>query len=184
MARMKLLSALAAFLFCVSSVEAHEAIFAWTYTTDLTPKGHGEFEQWITPRWEKEHGNYSVIDFREELEYGVTDNFQIALYLNHHYVYANDDVPVANPAHPKRRLPGVYETGGEDVHAGHDPATPFDSYHFQSVSFESIYRLLSPYKAPIGLALYFEPSVGDRKLSWSGRFFCKKTGLRTDSFGR
>ena len=103
MARMKLLSALAAFLFCVSSVEAHEAIFAWTYTTDLTPKGHGEFEQWITPRWEKEQGNYSVIDFREELEYGVTDDFQIALYLNHHYVYANDDVPAENPAHPKRR---------------------------------------------------------------------------------
>ncbi len=122
MARMKFLSALAAFLFCVSSANAHEAIFAWTYTTDLTPKGHGEFEQWITPRWEKEHGSYSVIDFREEFEYGVTDDFQIALYLNHHYVYANDDVPVANPAHPKRRLPGVFETGGEDVHAGHDPA--------------------------------------------------------------
>src|SRR4029077_17080100 len=101
-----------AFLLCVSSAEAHEAIFAWTYTTDLTPKGHGEFEQWITPRWEKEHGSYSVIDFREECEYGVTDDFQIALYLNHHYVYANDDVPAENPAHPRRRLPGVYETGG------------------------------------------------------------------------
>ena len=45
MARMKFLSALAAFLFCVSSANAHEAIFAWTYTTDLTPKGHGEFER-------------------------------------------------------------------------------------------------------------------------------------------
>ena len=113
----------------------------------------------------------------------MTDDFQIALYLNHHYVYANDDVPVANPAHPKRRLPGVFETGGEDVHAGHDPATPFDSYHFESVSFESIYRLLSPYKAPIGLALYFEPSVGDQETELNGRSSCKKTGLRTDSFG-
>jgi hypothetical protein len=177
MARMKFLSALAAFLFCVSSVEAHEAIFAWTYTTDLTPKGHGEFEQWITPRWEKEHGNYSVIDFREEFEYGVTDDFQIALYLNHHYVYANDDVPVANPAHPKRRLPGVYETGGEDVHAGHDPEKPFDSYHFESVSFESIYRLLSPYKAPIGLALYFEPSVGDQETELEWKILLQKNWL-------
>ena len=26
----------------------------------------------------KEHGSYSVIDFREEFEYGVTDDFQIA----------------------------------------------------------------------------------------------------------
>jgi hypothetical protein len=58
----------------------------------------------------------------------VSDDFQIALYLNHHYVCTNDDIPVANPVHPKRRLPGVYETGGEDVHAGHDPAMPFDSY--------------------------------------------------------
>jgi hypothetical protein len=54
------------------------------------------------------------------------------------------------------------------VHAGHDPATPFGSYHFESVSFGSIYRLLSPYKAPLGLALYFEPSLGDQEteLEW------------------
>src|SRR5215471_3801772 len=98
---MKFLQALAALLFCVSVAHAHEAIFSWTYTTDLTPKGHGEFEQWFTTRWEKEHGSYSVVDFREEFEYGVTDNFQLALYLNHHYVYANDDIPVTDPAHPK-----------------------------------------------------------------------------------
>src|SRR5206468_10995049 len=154
MARMKFLSASAAFLFCVSSAEAHEAIFAWTYTTDLTPKGHGEFEQWITPRWGKEHGSYSVIDFREEFGYGVADNFQIALYLNHHYVYANSDVPAEDPAHPGKRLAGVYETGGENVHAGHNPVTPFDGYHFESVSLEAIYRLLSPDKHPLGLPVY------------------------------
>jgi hypothetical protein len=34
----------------------------------------------------------SVLDFHEELEYGLTDDFQIALYLNHHYVDANDEV--------------------------------------------------------------------------------------------
>ena len=68
----------------------------------------------------KEHGIYNVFDFREEFEYGVTDNLQIALYLNHHYVNADDDVPAEDPKHPGRRLPGMYETG-EDVHAGHDP---------------------------------------------------------------
>ena len=71
---------------------------------------------------------------------------------------ANDDVPVGDPCTPEKTLRGVYETGGEDVHADHDPTKPFDSYHFESVSFEAIYRLLSPYKDPIGLALYFEPS--------------------------
>jgi hypothetical protein len=167
----------ATILFGVSTAHGHEAIFSWTYTTDLTPKGHGEFEQWITTRWEKAHGTYSVIDFREEFEYGVTDNFQLAIYLNHHYVYANDDVPVADPAHPKKRLPGVYETGGEDVHAGHNPAKPFDSYHFESVSLEGIYRLLSPYKDPIGLALYFEPSVGDQETELEWKILLQKNWL-------
>ncbi|HEY5991074.1 MAG TPA: hypothetical protein VIU10_00705 [Candidatus Udaeobacter sp.] len=57
--------------------------FAWTYTTDLTTKGETEFQQWVTTRWQKERGNYEVVDFRDELEYGVTENFQLALYLNH-----------------------------------------------------------------------------------------------------
>ena len=56
------------FLFSFSIARADEAIFAWTYTTDLLPKGRWEFEQWVTSRWEKEHGTYSVLDFREELE--------------------------------------------------------------------------------------------------------------------
>jgi hypothetical protein len=60
-------------------------------------------------------------------------------------------------------LPGGYETGGEDARAGHNPATPFDSYRFGSVSLESIYRLLNPNKHPVGLALYFEPTIGDQQ---------------------
>lgn len=158
----------AAVLFCAWIAQSRGAVFAWTYTTDITSKGEVEFEQWITTRWKKDHGNYNAIDFREEFEYGVTDNFQIALYLNHHYVYANSDVPAEDPAHPAKRLPGVYETGGEDVHATHNPATSFDDYGFESVSFEAIYRLLSPYKDPIGLAMYFEPTLGDdeKELEW------------------
>src|SRR5262252_10920594 len=62
--------------FYLSIARADEAIFAWTYTTDLLPKGRWEFEQWMTARWEKEHGTYDVFDFREELEFGVTDNFR------------------------------------------------------------------------------------------------------------
>ncbi len=167
----------AALVCCASVAHAHEAIFSWTYTTDLTPQGHGEFEQWVTARWEKAHGTYQVFDFREEFEYGVTDNFQLALYLNHHYVDASNDIPVADPAHPKKLLPGRFETGGEDVHAGHDPATPFQSYHFSSVSLEGIYRLLSPYKDPLGLALYFEPSVGDQETELEWKVILQKNWL-------
>ncbi len=165
---------LAAFLTCVCIVRADEAIFAWTYTTDLLPKGRWEFEQWMTARWDKEHGDYNAFDFREEIEYGLTDNFQVSLYLNHHYIYANNDFPAENPARPGRRLPGVYGTGGEDVHAGHDPAIPFDSYHFESISFEGIYRILSPYKSPIGLAVYFEPAVGDQEIELEWKALLQK----------
>ncbi|PYJ63227.1 MAG: hypothetical protein DMF42_08185 [Verrucomicrobia bacterium] len=98
----------------------------------------------------------------------MIDNFQIALYLNHHYVYVHSDVPAEDPAFPGKRLLDVYETGGEGVHPGHNPATPFDRYHFESVSFEAIFRLLSPYKDPLGLALYFELTLGDdeKELEW------------------
>ena len=97
-----------------------------------------------------------LFDFREELEYGVTDNFQIALYFNHHYVNANDDVPVADPLHPKSTGFVVFtKPVARHVHADHDPTTGnFDSYHFESVSFEAIYRLLSLYKDPIEHALF------------------------------
>jgi hypothetical protein len=166
-----------AFFFCVVTARADEAIFSWTYTTDLLPQGKWEFEQWMTPRWEKEHGDYSVFDFREELEYGLTDNLQVSLYLNHHYVYANNDFPAADPAHPRNRLPGAYETGGEDVHADHNPAKPFDSYHFESISFEAIYRILSPYKSPVGLALYFEPAVGDQETELEWKILLQKNWL-------
>jgi hypothetical protein len=157
-----------AFWLAVTSEQSHAAIFAWTYTTDLTSKGEIEFEQWVSARWGKEHGNYSVLDFREELEYGVAENLQLALYLNHQYVYAKNDVPSEDPAHPGNRWPGRYETGGEDVDAGHNPAASFSRYHFESVSLEAIYRLLSPDKHLVGLALYFEPTIGDdeRELEW------------------
>lgn len=81
--RIGLATIIVAFLLGHSAAWAHESIFAWTYTPDLTRKGDGEFEQWVTARWEKEHGSYCVIDFREEFEYRVTDNFQVALCLNH-----------------------------------------------------------------------------------------------------
>jgi hypothetical protein len=65
---MKFRSAFAvSLLLCFAIERSHADIFAWTYTTELTTKGEIEFEQWVTTRWQKEHGNYEVVDFREEL---------------------------------------------------------------------------------------------------------------------
>ena len=165
------------FIFVPSKASADESIFAWTYTTDLLPKGKWEAEHWVTARLQKEHGDYSALDFREELEYGIADNFQASLYFNHHYAKANDDFPVEDPNNPGHRLKGAYQTGGEDVHPGHEPSLPFETYHFESVSMEFIYRLLSPYKDPIGLALYVEPEIGPRDAELEAKIILHKTWL-------
>ena len=178
MATMKLrLAFFAALAIAISSARADESIFSWTYTTDLLPKGQWEFEQWATGRWAKEHGTYGAIDFREEIEYGITDNFQLALYLNHHYVSARGNVPAEDPARPGHRLPGVFETGGEGVDDDADPAKPFRNYQFDSVSLELIYRVLSPYKDPIGLALYFEPSFAEDETELEWKILLQKNWL-------
>ena len=161
----------------LKSVQAHESILAWTYTTDLLPRGKWEVEHWTTGRFKKEHGTYQALDFREEFEYGVTDDFQVSLYVNHHYAKAKNSFPEEDPNNPGHRLSGSYVTGGEDVHPGHDPALPFYSYHFASVSTELIYRLLSPYKDPIGLALYMEPEIGSKESEVEWKIILQKNWL-------
>src|SRR5438045_9663440 len=98
------LASAAIFALLISLAQADESPFAFTYTTDILPKGRWEFEQWATGKWEKEAGMYNVITMREEVEYGVTNNFQLAFYLNHHYVDAKNDIPAEDPARPGFRL--------------------------------------------------------------------------------
>lgn len=66
------------FLFPASSALGSERRFTYVYEATTQPKGAFEFENWVT--WKKS-GADSVFDFRHELEYGVTDRFQLALYL-------------------------------------------------------------------------------------------------------
>ena len=64
-------------------VFAAESQFAYNYTTDLLPKGQKEIEQWFTWRHAKDQGKFDVWEGRTAFEYGVTDNFQAAFYLNY-----------------------------------------------------------------------------------------------------
>ena len=57
--------------------------FTYTYEATTLPKGALELENWVT--WKTDKGSdasFDRYDFRHELEYGVTDNFQVALYLS------------------------------------------------------------------------------------------------------
>jgi len=129
---------------------AAEALFGYVYTTDVMPKGKVEVEQWLTAREGQARGRFHDLQMRTEVEYGVTDNFQLAGYLNYSYIDAHRNSPS-----------GLTE--GLDIPANHDPAKPFSAFRYDGVSAEAIWRVMSPYKDPVGLAFYAEPEVGPRE---------------------
>lgn len=146
------------------AARADEPLFGYIYTTDLQPRGTFELEQWMTAALQKSQGDYKAFKLREEVEYGVTDDFQLAFYVNWFHVTAKRDGVEGTTSGPL--VP-------EDV----DPLRRYTATKFDSVSFESIYRLLSPYKDPLGLALYFEPSIGPNIRELEGKIIVQKNFL-------
>lgn len=129
------------------NASAGEPLFGYVYTTDTLPKGKPEIEQWITDREGQASGHFHHVDFNTEFEYGVTDSFQTAVYLNYMYASESDN-----------SVRGLTE--GIEIPWTHDPTQPYNAARFDGFSFEEIYRVLSPYIDPIGLAFYLEPEIG------------------------
>ena len=74
---------LCASLITTGRVNASERRSTFVYETTTLPKGEWEFEQWVTWKTAKEtHRDYDRFDFRTEIEFGVTDNFQLGIYLS------------------------------------------------------------------------------------------------------
>ncbi len=73
--------------FAVAAALATEAFagarnFAFVYEADTQPKGTLEYEQFVTWKTDKRSDrSFDRLEFRHELEYGLTDATQIALYL-------------------------------------------------------------------------------------------------------
>ncbi|MDF6927085.1 hypothetical protein NMT90_27325, partial [Escherichia coli] len=74
---------------CSTTALAGESPFGWIYTADVMPKGRFEFEHQSFLQRGQSQGSYSGLLNREEVEYGVTDKFQLAGYFNWSYVNAN-----------------------------------------------------------------------------------------------
>jgi hypothetical protein len=116
---------------------ADERRFTYTYEPEILPAGGLEFEQWVTLRSQRtsggevQQGNYNLWEFREELEYGVTDNYSVSLYLN----AANESF--------------------RDYHQ--NPPVNTSTFTFQGVSIENRFLVLNPASHSVGLTLYFEP---------------------------
>jgi len=68
------------------TLQADQRRFSYVYEPETTPKGAWEFEHWLTARAGRSAAvgeeNYHRWDLRQEIEYGVTDNYSVALYLN------------------------------------------------------------------------------------------------------
>jgi hypothetical protein len=122
---------------CLAVAKADEKRFTYTYEPELLPKGGMEFEQWITLRTQRTSGgevqqdNYNLWEIREELEYGVTDNYSLSMYLNF----------AAESFHDVSQHPPVNRS----------------SFDFEGVSLENRYMVLNPVNHTVGLTLYLEP---------------------------
>ena len=75
------LTAVVATAFLSNFCEVSEAgrRFTYVYEAKVAEKGEIEIENWVT--WKSGPNNENGFDFRHELEYGVTDRFQLALYV-------------------------------------------------------------------------------------------------------
>src|SRR6266850_1684975 len=131
-----LLGALCCALACMP-VSGNERYFTYTYEPETMPQGAFEAEQWVTLRAGRNQAvgqeDFNRWEFRHELEYGVTDNYTVSLYLN------------------------------ESLQNFHNPDSDRNVSHFQfdGVSVENRYLVLNPADHAVGLSLYLEPRLAD-----------------------
>jgi hypothetical protein len=115
------------------AVMGTERFFTYSYEPETLPKGAYEIEQWFTLRAGRNstvgQKNYNKWEFRTELEYGVTDNYSVSLYVNESYENFRD---------PSTRR------------STHDLC-------WDGLSIENRYMVLNPATRPVGLTLYLEP---------------------------
>lgn len=120
---------LAAALALTVNAAADERFFTYSHEADVLQEGKAEFEQWVTAKVGKDGGDYSRWEFREELEYGVTDKLTTAVYLNFRDTYFSPD-----------------DRAAEET----------QEFEFKGVSSEWKYQILNPNLDPLGLLLYGE----------------------------
>jgi hypothetical protein len=149
------------------SARADEPLFGYVYTTDLLPAEAWEVEQWLTWRTGKDLGAFNAVEASTELQYGWTDAVQLAGYLNYEWAEANNDNVINGTTLP----PGAFA----NVEVG--PHERFHLTKFTGISGELIYRILSPYLDPLGLAVYFKPTVGPGLRELNSRLILQKNFL-------
>jgi hypothetical protein len=147
--------------------DAEEPLFGYVYTTDLLPQGKFELQQWATWRAHKADGQFNVVEGRTEFEYGVNDRLQVSAYLNYEWAQAYHDNVITGSTLPPGTLANLLV--GADEH--------LNTTRFTGVSVEGIYRILSPYTDPFGLAVYMRPTVGSQFRELESRLILQENFL-------
>ena len=140
-------------VFSAADASAGEGSFGWIYTLDLQPKGTLEFEQRLQLTRKQAAGTYDLWRSRTELEYGLTDDIQIAGYLNAYSVNA-----AGNYTNPLACGAAASCTGGYAV--PEDAGASYRKTDIDGASLEAIWRLSNPVVSPLGVDLYAEVTRG------------------------
>jgi opacity protein-like surface antigen len=111
-----------------SLVHADESVLGFVRGAETLPSGKADAIQTITFRTGASRGNYDAVDSTSEAEYGATDRLQLGVSVANHFVHSHEI-----ETRPDR-----------------------DDYRFGGASAVAKYRILSPFKDPIGLALRVE----------------------------
>jgi hypothetical protein len=144
--------------------KAEEPVNGFVYTTDLLPQGKFEFDQWLTWRAHMPTGEFDVLEGRSEFEYGVSDRFQFSGYINYEWARAYHNNVIDGATLPPETLANLVVGPNERL----------NTTRFTGVSLEGIYRILSPYIDPVGLAVYVLPTVGPANRSLQTRLILQK----------
>jgi hypothetical protein len=130
---------------CAFSCPAGVRRFTYVYEATTSPPGGFDLETWVTWRTHlPDRPGFDQIDFRHELEFGVTENFQLALYVadwNYH------------------------DSVAPDMSAG---------FSYSDTAIELIYNLTNPVIDPLGLSIYQEYKIGDRLVEWESKLIAQK----------
>lgn len=118
----------ASLLLTQPTAQADEHLFGHVRGAETLPAGKADLYQYFTLRTGKDSGSYHAWDFDTEFEYGITNELQVSVSLAQHYFHVRDNAELGD-------IEG-YQFGGAEVSAK--------------------YRVLSPFKDPIGLAFRLE----------------------------
>ncbi|MGB8170083.1 MAG: DUF6662 family protein [Chthoniobacteraceae bacterium] len=118
-------------------LRADENLFGYAYGAETLPKGKWEVYSWNTARFDKGKGTYTAWDFKQEIEYGLTDRLQLSFYVNERF----------------------HDIGGGSVESeeGGESDVRLNRFAYEGNQLSLKYMALSPFKDPIGLAFYIEP---------------------------